>query len=77
MSSDVRYPFVAVDALPDQADEIAATLFELGAMGVEERDSGTLVRGASAGKVTLVGSFESRDEAEAAIEALAEAVPGG
>lgn len=78
MSSDVaRYPFVAVDASPDVADEIAAALFELGATGVEERDASTLVRGAGPDKVTLVGSFETRAEADAAIEALAEAVPDG
>jgi ribosomal protein L11 methyltransferase len=77
MSSDARYPFVAVDALPDQADEVAAALFELGATGVEERDASTLVRSAAAGKVTLVGSFDTREEAEAAVEALAEAVPDG
>ncbi len=78
MSSSVaRYPFVAVEATPDTADEIAAALFELGATGVEERDAGTLVRGAAPDKVTLVGSFETRAAADAAIEALAEAVPDG
>jgi ribosomal protein L11 methyltransferase len=57
------------------ADEISATLFELGAAGVEERDDGTLVRGLVTGAVTLVGSFERRDDAEAAIAALKEAFP--
>jgi ribosomal protein L11 methyltransferase len=71
-----RYPFVAVDAPPDLADEIAAALFELGAAGVEERDASTLVRGA-AGKVTLVGSFETRAAAEDAVIALAEVAPDG
>src|SRR5277367_6072017 len=78
MSSDeVRYPFVAVDAAPDASDEIAAALFDLGATGVEERDASTLVRGATAEKVTLVGSFATREEADAAILALADAVPDG
>jgi ribosomal protein L11 methyltransferase len=72
-----RYPFVAVDADPDEADGIAAALFELGATGVEERDGSTLVRGAASGKVTLVGSFDAHEEAEAAIAALAEVVPEG
>jgi ribosomal protein L11 methyltransferase len=76
-SAEVRYPFVAVDAPPTASDEVAAALFELGATGVEERDASTLVRSAAAGKVTLVGSFATRDEAEAAILALAEAVPDG
>ena len=75
--AEPRYPFVAVDATADEADEVGAALFELGATGVEERDDVTLVRGAGAGKVTLVGSFESREAAEEAIAALAELVPEG
>jgi ribosomal protein L11 methyltransferase len=71
-----RYPFVAVDVMPDASDEIASVLFDLGATGVEERDASTLVRGA-AGKVTLVGSFEDRAQASLAIEELAELVPDG
>ncbi|MFT3767930.1 MAG: 50S ribosomal protein L11 methyltransferase [Minicystis sp.] len=74
--AEPRYPFVAVDVDPEQAEEVGAALFELGAMGVEERDDKTLVRGA-AGRVTLVGSFETREAADAAIEALAEVVPDG
>jgi ribosomal protein L11 methyltransferase len=76
-AAEPRYPFVAVDALPDEAEEVGAALFELGAGGVEQRDDGTLVRGAGGGKVTLVGSFTTREEAEAAIEALREALPDG
>src|SRR5437899_10686372 len=51
---------------------MSGTLFELGAQGVEERDETTLVKGA-AGKVTLVASFASHDEAN---EAIAEIDPG-
>jgi ribosomal protein L11 methyltransferase len=76
-AAEPRYPFVAVDAVPDEAEEVGAALFELGAGGVEQRDDGTLVRGVGGGKVTLVGSFASREEAEAAIAALAEALPEG
>ncbi|APR85947.1 Ribosomal protein L11 methyltransferase [Minicystis rosea] len=75
--AEPRYPFVAVDVDPEQADEVGAALFELGAMGVEERDDKTLVRAAASGRVTLVGSFESREAADAAIAALAEVVPDG
>ncbi|HTB75392.1 MAG TPA: 50S ribosomal protein L11 methyltransferase [Polyangiaceae bacterium] len=64
-----RYPYVAVDVGPDEADEAGALLFELGAQGVEERDATTLVRGA-AGKVTLVGSFEDEAAARSAIAEL-------
>lgn len=72
-----RYPFVAVDAPAEQSDEVAAALFELGALGVEERDDHTLVRASVPGKVTLVGSFETREAADEAISALAEVVPEG
>lgn len=65
-----RYPFVAVDASPDEVDELSAAFFELGAMGVEERDDQTLIKGAGSGRVTLVGSFEDRGAAESAIEEL-------
>lgn len=68
----LRYPFVAIDAALDEADELAALLFELGAGGVEERDEQTLVRGAGQGRVTLVGSFEKHEDAHQAIAALRE-----
>jgi ribosomal protein L11 methyltransferase len=74
---EARYPFVAVDVAADAAEELGAALFELGATGVEERDDLTLVRGVGAGKVTLVGSFETREDADEAIAALAELVPDG
>lgn len=74
---EARYPFVAIDAASEASDEVSGALFELGATGVEERDDHTLIRGAGGGRVTLVGSFDSREEAEAAIEALAEAYPEG
>jgi len=57
-----RYYFVAIDVLPERADEASAHLFELGAQGVEERDSTTLHKG-TAGKTTLVASFETEQEA--------------
>jgi ribosomal protein L11 methyltransferase len=67
--SEPRYPYVAVDVAADEADEVSALLFELGAQGVEERDATTLVRG-PAGKVTLVGSFEDEAAARSAIGEL-------
>lgn len=67
--SEPRYHFVAIDVEPGEADETSGRLFELGAAGVEERDEGTLARGA-AGKTTLVGSFEDEAAAKAAKKAL-------
>jgi ribosomal protein L11 methyltransferase len=69
MASDVRYPYVAIDIAEADADEAGAALFELGALGVEQRDASTLVRGA-ADRVTLAASFATKDEAHAAIAAL-------
>ena len=65
-----RYPFVHVDVTPEDADEIGALLFELGAEGVEERDETTLAKNAIAGRITLVGAFATRAEAEEAIAQL-------
>lgn len=67
-----RYPFVAVDVEEERADDLGAALFELGALGVEQRDDQTLARGPGAGKVTMVGSFLDRAAADHAIEALEE-----
>jgi ribosomal protein L11 methyltransferase len=71
MPGEPRFPFVAIDVDPDDADVMSATLFELGAQGVEERDDTTLAKGAP-GKVTLVASFESHEAAIAAIAELGE-----
>jgi ribosomal protein L11 methyltransferase len=65
--SEPRYPFVHVDVAPDAVDEISALLFELGAEGVEERDETTLAKSAASGKITLVGAFPTREDADQAI----------
>lgn len=65
-----RYPFVHVDVAPDDVDEISVLLFELGAEGVEERDETTLAKNAASGKVTLVGAFPTRADADEAIAQL-------
>jgi ribosomal protein L11 methyltransferase len=69
VSEPPRFPFVLVDVAANDADVVSAELFDLGAQGVEERDATTLVKGA-AGKVTLVASFASREEAEEAVASL-------
>jgi ribosomal protein L11 methyltransferase len=73
--NEPRYPFLAVDVPAAEAEELGATLFELGASGVEERDDLTLIKGSSAGVVTLVASFESHDAANEAIADLVAAFP--
>ncbi len=64
-----RYPYVAVDVPEKDADEAGALLFEWGAGGVEQRDATTLAKGAVE-RVTLVASFESTEDAEAAAAGL-------
>jgi len=68
--SEPRYPYVHIDVTPEMVDELSALLFDLGAEGVEERDEGTLAKNASAGKVTLVAAFSSKEDAEEAIREL-------
>jgi ribosomal protein L11 methyltransferase len=64
-----RFPFVVLDVAEADADVTSALLFDLGADGVEERDATTLVKG-TPGRVTLVASFASHDEAREALAAL-------
>lgn len=68
--SEPRYPYVHVDVSPEDAEETGALLFELGAQGVEERDEATMAKTASRGRVTLVASFGTREEAEQAMVEL-------
>lgn len=68
--SEPRYPYVHLDVPEEASEDAGALLWELGAEGVEERDAGTLARGAGAGLVTLVAAFATRAEAEAACAEL-------
>jgi ribosomal protein L11 methyltransferase len=74
MSTATRYPYVHVDVPADEADVLSAELFELGASGIEERDSSTLIKGPAAqpSLITLVASFDSDELAQAACAELSE-----
>ncbi|MCL2449422.1 MAG: 50S ribosomal protein L11 methyltransferase [Polyangiaceae bacterium] len=63
-----RYPIVLVEVAEADAEEAGAHLFELGALGVEQRDATTLLRSPS-GRVVLVASFSNDDDARAAVAA--------
>ena len=67
--NEPRYPYVWVHVKELEADEASAALFDLGALGIEERDASTLIKGAP-GRVTLVASFETQEDAELAIGQL-------
>ena len=65
MTDTPRYPTLHLDVPPDDVDEASATLFELGATGVEERDRSTLEK-SPGDAVLLVAHFETEDEARIA-----------
>ena len=67
--SEPRYPYVHVPVGADEVEEVSYLLWELGALGVEERDATTLNR--SADGVLLVASFGDDAAAHAAIDGLA------
>jgi ribosomal protein L11 methyltransferase len=68
--SEPRFPFLLLDVTPENTDELSATLFELGAEGVEERDDSTLVKARQPGGITLVASFPERTLVERALGEL-------
>jgi ribosomal protein L11 methyltransferase len=67
--NEPRYPYVHVDVSSEEVEEVSYLLWELGAQGVEERDSSTLNKSQSG--VTLVASFADDAAAESAIVELA------
>ncbi len=60
-----RYPYVVVAVSAYDADEAGARLFELGALGVEQRDGTTMAKAAGP-RVTLIASFANAALARAA-----------
>ncbi|MFO0664612.1 MAG: 50S ribosomal protein L11 methyltransferase [Polyangiaceae bacterium] len=68
--SEPVFPFVLIDVTRPQVEDFSMQLFDLGALGVEERDATTLVKSRKHDRITLVASFASREEAEAAVAEL-------
>jgi ribosomal protein L11 methyltransferase len=67
--SEPRYPYLHVELDAEDVEEVSYLLWELGALGVEERDQTTLNK--SQAGVTLVASFADDAAAESAREGLA------
>jgi len=67
--TEPRYPYLHVAVGPDEGDVelVSSLLFDLGALGIEERDASTLLK-SQAGEqtTTLVASFEDDAAAQAA-----------
>lgn len=68
--STPRYPTVHVRLEPADADLAGATLWELGATGIEERDDTTLEQ--STGALVLIAHFGDDESAQGACAALAD-----
>jgi ribosomal protein L11 methyltransferase len=64
-----RWPTVHVDVSVGEAEEAAALLWSLGAIGLEERDATTIERPDHAG-VLLIAHFDDEDRARIAAAAL-------
>lgn len=69
------YPFLQWDVAAADADERSAWLFELDALGVEQRDDNTMSRGPGKGQVRLIVSFASDQAASQAAEVVRQAYP--
>lgn len=70
--STPRFPLVLVDVSESESDLASATLFDLGATGIEVRDATTLVKGKE-GAETLVASFDDEKGAAHAATCLPQA----
>ena len=69
--STPRYPYVHVPVTAEEVEEVSYLLWELGALGVEERDATTLNRAEPGGcEVTLVASFADDEAASHAVSEL-------
>jgi ribosomal protein L11 methyltransferase len=74
--SEPRYPYVHVDVASADAELVSTELFELGALGIEERDASTLLHSVGGPQqTTLVASFGDEAGAVAAQAELAGRYP--
>jgi ribosomal protein L11 methyltransferase len=64
-----RYPYLVVEVAEPDAEEAGVRLFDLGATGVEQRDSTTLVR-ETGDRVILAAAFPLEDDARRAMAEL-------
>lgn len=64
-----RYPYVHVPVEAEEVEEVSYLLWELGALGVEERDATTLNKPSNS-DVLLVASFPDDASAQSAIDQL-------
>jgi ribosomal protein L11 methyltransferase len=71
--SEPRYPYLHVAVTAEEVELVSSLLFDLGALGIEERDQSTLLKSqAGSETTTLVASFEDDASATAAQVELSE-----
>lgn len=63
MSTENRYPYLHIEVDPAQAELVSDQLWAFGAQGLEERDASTLLGPADRGRILLVASFATEDDA--------------
>ena len=64
------HPFVTVRVRPENLELAQLRLWELGAVGLEERDQTTIVREPTEGTVVVIAAFESEASARHALDQL-------
>ena len=64
--SEPRYPYLHVAVPSDEVELASSALFDLGALGIEERDASTLLKSSGPDSTLLVASFADDASAEAA-----------
>ena len=70
MDKQPRYPYVHVECVDSHAELLSLRLWELGALGVEERDDTTIEQAKCKGCVLLVASFADENAAQHAVDAI-------
>jgi ribosomal protein L11 methyltransferase len=70
MTKVEHHPFVTVRLEPTQVELAEMRLWELGATGLEQRDSTTIVRETMPGEVVILAAFGDESSARHAVESL-------
>jgi len=72
VSDSPGHPFVTIRARPDQLELAQLRLWELGALGLEERDETTLARETALGRVVVIAAFPDEAAARYALKEIHE-----
>ncbi len=70
MNTEARYPIVVLQCSNEESEDAAGALWDEGALGIEERDAGSMLKAERPDAVTLVAHFEDDDAARACVDSL-------